>query len=259
MRRAVAMAVALGLALTVTGAGPGKDESAPEGFVALSDVAPGVVRDMRYTGPHNFVGTRIDGYVEDVCLLTRPVARALRGVQRAALRHGYTVQVYDCYRPQRAVDHFVRWAAEVERRRMKAEFYPRVAKDRLFAEGYIARRSGHSSGGTVDVTLVPRSAAPARPYVPGERLVPCFAPRVARFPDRSVDMGTGYDCFDEKARTAHADVTGEQRANRLLLRRLMEGAGFENLPQEWWHFTYRNEPYPGRRFDFPVSRAALSG
>ncbi|MCZ7415562.1 MULTISPECIES: M15 family metallopeptidase [unclassified Streptomyces] len=261
MRRVVTVMVTWGALVCAAGvpeAGAAQ-ERAPAGFVALADVAPGVLQEIRYAGPHNFVGERVDGYREGTCLLARETALALREVHRAAQRHGYGLKTYDCYRPQRAVDHFVRWALERSDVRMKAEFYPRVAKDRLFSEGYIARRSGHSSGGTVDVTLVPRWVPGTRSYVPGEPLVPCFAPRTVRFPDASVDMGTGYDCFDAKARTLHPGVTGAQRANRLLLKRLMEAEGFANLPQEWWHFTHRDQPFPHRRFDFPVTRDAVGG
>ncbi|MBW1602129.1 M15 family metallopeptidase [Streptomyces sp. JJ66] len=259
MRRVVTMLVcgAVLWAGAPSAAGGAEGPRAPERFVALAEVAPGVLEDIRYAGAHNFVGEPVDGYQEGVCLLTRDAARALARVQRAATARGYTLKVYDCYRPQRAVDRFVAWARDAHDTRMKAEFYPRVAKDRLFAEGYIAERSGHSRGSTVDVTLVRLPVVPARPYLPGEPLVPCYAPRGLRFPDASVDMGTGYDCFDRLAHTLSPHVTPRQRASRLLLRELMADGGFVNLPEEWWHFTYRDEPYPGRVFDFPVARASL--
>ena len=142
---------------------------------------------------------------------------------------------------------------------MKREFYPRVDKSRLFADGYIADKSGHSRGGTMDLTVVKPPVAPAPPYRPGQPLVPCYAPKAQRFPDDSIDMGTGFDCFDPLAYTLDPRITGVRRANRLLLKSAMARAGFVNLPTEWWHYTYRPEPYPNTYFDFPVDRSVLTG
>ncbi|MBB3051570.1 D-alanyl-D-alanine dipeptidase [Prauserella isguenensis] len=234
-------------------------DRAPESFVALSDVDPTIRHDIRYVTAHNFVGRPVRGYQEPLCLLTRETAEALREVQRAALARGYTLKVYDCFRPQRSVDDFVRWAQQDGNDRMREEFYPRIDKSRLFPEGYIAERSGHSRGSTVDLTLVDLPAPPQRPYRPGEPLTACFAPEGERFPDNSVDMGTGYDCFDELAATEAPEVDEHVRENRYLLRELMAGGGFSNYPLEWWHFTLDDEPYPDTYFDFPVARRALTG
>ena len=141
--------------------------------------------------------------------------------------------MYDCYRPQQAVDHFVRWAKDLQDEAMKQEFYPQVDKERLFADGYIAEKSGHSRGRTVDVTIVKLPALPRRPYVPGEPLVPCYAPQSERFPDNSVDMGTGFDCFDTLSHTEDPRIQGKQRANRRLLKSSLGAVGFVNLPEEW--------------------------
>ena len=226
--------------------------AAPSSFAALDDVDPTILQDMRYATKYNFVGRRIDGYREPVCLLTRRAARALARAQRDVREKGYTLKVYDCYRPRRAVAHFARWA-ENDSRTMKREFYPRVSKRRLFELGYIAHRSGHSRGGTVDLTLV---RLPARLQPAWSRrefgLVRCTAPRRLRFPDNSIPMGTSYDCFDTRAHTLNS--TGRARRNRLLLKRTMEAAGFEGYAKEWWHFTLRDERYPDRYFDFPVER-----
>ncbi len=232
------------------------EQKAPAEFVALSDVAPTILHEMRYRGQHNFVGRRIDGYLQPLCLLTRQAAEGLRGAQRQLLPRGYTLKVYDCYRPQRAVDHFVRWAKDLTDEKMKAEFYPNVAKDRLFTDGYIAEKSGHSRGSTVDLTIVKLPPRPQRPYRPGEPLMPCFAP--GRFPDNMVDMGTGYDCFDTLSHTADLRITGEARAIRQLLTSTLAAAGFRNLPEEWWHYTLNGEPFPDTYFDFPVSRHSLT-
>lgn len=241
--------------------GPGKhqDPSAPEEFVALRDVAPSVLEEMRYRTHHNFVGDRVHGYRQGMCIVTRDTAEALKTAQRSFLKKGYSLKVYDCYRPQRAVDHFVEWAKDLDDERMKDEFYPRVEKDRLFEDGYIAEKSGHSRGSTVDLTLVRLPAQPTRPYRPGEPLVSCFAPKDVRFPDNSIDMGTGYDCFDTLSHTLDPRIKGKQRANRMLLKDTLENAGFTNLPEEWWHYTLTEETFPETYFDFPVWRRALNG
>jgi zinc D-Ala-D-Ala dipeptidase len=237
----------------------GEEPSAPREFVALRDVAPSILQEMRYRTPHNFVGDRIDGYRQSMCIVTRDTAKALRAAQHAVLRKGYSLKMYDCYRPQRTVDHFVAWAKDLDDERMKGEFYPRVEKNRLFEDGYIAEKSGHSRGSTVDLTLVRLPAMPTRPYRPGEPLFSCFAPKDVRFPDNSIDMGTGYDCFDTLSHTLDPRIKGEQRANRMLLKNTLEKAGFTNLPEEWWHYTLSDETFPDTFFDFPVWRRALHG
>lgn len=231
---------------------------APKQFVALSDVDPTIIQEMRYPTPHNFTGAPVDGYRQRMCLVTRDTARVLRRAQRSFLRRGYSLKVYDCYRPQRAVDSFVAWAKRLDDTRMKGEFYPRVAKNRLFADGYIAEKSGHSRGSTVDLTLVRLPAKPTRGYVPGEPLAPCYAPKGTRFPDNSIDMGTGFDCFDTLAHTMDPRVKGRQHAHRMLLKRTLEADGMTNLPEEWWHFTLTHETFPHTYFDFPVARASLA-
>ncbi|MBT2386035.1 M15 family metallopeptidase [Streptomyces sp. ISL-11] len=250
--RALTLPFAALLALSSAPVARAAEPAPPKGFVALSDVDPTIVQEMRYATAHNFTGHRVDGYRRPVCLLTRPAAKALRAAQRVVLRRGYTLKVYDCYRPRRAVADFVAWAKDLGDERMKEEFYPRVEKSRLFEDGYIAEKSGHSRGSTMDVTLVRLPVRPTRPYVPGERLVPCHAPRAERFPDNSVDMGTGFDCFDTLAHTLDPRVQGAQRVHRLLLKSVLENAGFRNLAEEWWHYTLREEPFPDTYFDFPV-------
>ncbi|NYV74176.1 M15 family metallopeptidase [Streptomyces sp. UH6] len=249
--------------LTVGGAGAATAQAAPEphapdGFVALSTVDPTIIEEIRYFTRHNFVGERVDGYQQPVCILTRPAAEALSRAQTRLRAQGYGLKVYDCYRPQRAVDHFVRWAKDVDDTRMKAEFYPNLDKARLFPDGYIAEKSGHSRGSTVDLTVVRLPATPDKPWVPSRPLQPCFAPQSQRFPDNSLDMGTGYDCFDTLSHTLDPRVQGEQRANRLLLKDTLEDLGFVNYADEWWHYTFKPELYPDTYFDFPVSKASLT-
>jgi zinc D-Ala-D-Ala dipeptidase len=227
----------------------------PTGFVALRDVDPTILQEIRYATPHNFMGTPVSGYREPTCLLTEPAAQALRRAQRTLLPKGLSLKVYDCYRPRRAVAQFVAWARTPGGQSMKGEFFPRVDKRRLIADGYLAERSGHSRGSTVDLTIVRLPAGPPRPYRPGEPLTPCYSP--GRFLDGSIDMGTGFDCFDPLAHTLDPRVTGPQRQNRLLLKRTMESVGFTGLATEWWHFSYRREPFPDTYFDFPVARSSL--
>ncbi|MEV8335571.1 M15 family metallopeptidase [Streptomyces niveus] len=249
---------ATGTSATSTGSGV-SEPTAPDEFVALRTVAPTIIQEIRYVTPHNFVGEPVDGYDQPLCILTRPAARALQRAQWKLLRQGYSLKVYDCYRPQRAVDHFVRWAKDLQDERMKPEFYPQVDKSRLFADGYIAEKSGHSRGSTVDLTIVKLPAKPTRPYVPGEKLVPCYAPQSERFRDNSVDMGTGYDCFDTLSHTDDPRIQGERRANRQLLKSTLADVGFTNLPEEWWHFTHKPELFPDTYFDFPVSWRSVVG
>lgn len=232
--------------------------SAPDTFVALSDVDPTIEHDIRYATQHNFLGRRVHDYREPLCLLTRPAAEALARVQRSVRAQGYSLKVYDCFRPQTAVDDFVGWAERLRDDRMKAEFYPRVDKNRLFADGYIAERSGHSRGSTVDLTLVALPAAAQPRWRPRMGLQPCFAPAAERFPDNSIDMGTGYDCFDTRSHTADPRTTPEQAANRRILLSAMAAAGFTNYENEWWHYTLAAEPYPDTFFDFPIARRSLA-
>ena len=224
----------------------------PGGFVDIQDVVPYVLVEMRYATPHNFVGSVIEGYEIERCLITREAAVALAEVQKILLGMGLCLKIYDAYRPQRAVDHFVRWAKHLSDTTMKREFFPTVHKNRLFREGYIASRSGHSRGSTLDLTIVALPLYEPSPYAPGDTLCECYLPATRRFPDNSLDMGTGYDCFHELSHTANPEIGGQQRANRLLLKTLMEMHGFRNYKKEWWHFTLVDEPYPDTYFDFPI-------
>jgi len=260
-----AAAAVLVAALMIAGGPPGAagmeadaqpQPVAPADFVALRDVDPTILQDMRYFTAHNFTGAPVDGYLAPECILTRDAAEGLKRAQRQVIPQGYTLKVYDCYRPQRAVNEFATWSRDADDQRMKAEFYPRVDKTDLFADGYIAERSGHSRGSAVDLTLVALPAKPEPGYIPGEPLIDCAAPEPLRFPDDSIDMGTGFDCFDPLAHTLDPRVQGGQLANRLLLRDALQGAGFVNYENEWWHFTYQPERYPDTYFDVPVEKFA---
>ena len=226
--------------------------AAAQDFVSIADVDPTIVVELRYATPHNFVGKPIDGYHAEKCMLTREAAAALAQVQSDIKPFGYGLKVYDCYRPQRGVNHFMAWAKDIDDQKMKNEFYPRVDKRESFKLGYIAEKSGHSRGSTIDLTMIPLPAQPTRAYREGERLHDCTLPARKRFPDNSLDMGTGYDCFDPLAATANPAVNAEQRKNRLLLKSAMEKRGFKNYEKEWWHFTLANEPFPQTYFDVEI-------
>lgn len=226
----------------------------PSDFIALRAVAPTIVQEIRYAGSHNFLGRPVAGYQAAECLLTRPAAEALGRVQEALRPFGLSLKVYDCYRPQRAVDDFVQWGQDLNDTTMKAEFYPRVSKAEVFERGYVAERSGHSRGSTVDLTLIPLPAPGKETYQPGDPLKDCALPQAERFGDNSLEMGTGYDCFDPLAHTLASGVSATARAHRALLVTLMDRYGFGNLPEEWWHYTLKQEPYPDTYWDAPVTQ-----
>jgi len=224
----------------------------PENFVDVTTVIPHISLEMRYFGPHNFLGTQVEGYHAPKCLLTVEAAKALLEVQKELEPFSLGLKIYDCYRPQRAVDHFVRWAKNIDDTKMKQEFYPTVDKKNLFRDGYIADKSSHSRGSTVDLTIIALPAAAQESYTTGQKLRACYLEKKQRFGDNSIDMGTGFDCFHELSHTANQKIGVQQRINRLLLKTLMEKHGFKNYDLEWWHYTLKNEPYPDTYFDFPI-------
>lgn len=246
---AVVLALLLGGGATVRAAG------LPPGFVYLRDVDASIVQDIRYAGARNFVGRPIAGYEAGECVLTEKAARALGVVQAALAARQLSLIVWDCYRPARAVADFWRWSTNPADDRMRPEFYPRIDKSRLFALGYIAKRSGHSRGSTVDLGIAPAgSAVPA--YDPAAPPRPCFAPAGRRADEGAVDLGTSYDCMDALAATDHPAAGKTALENRRLLQTLMVRAGFTPYAKEWWHFQLNNEPFPGQVFDFPIKPRA---
>lgn len=229
-----------------------KENKLPASFVNVKEIIPSIMLDLRYYSEHNFVGKRINGYQAEKCILTREAAEALKKVQGELLPFNFSLKIYDAYRPQRAVNHFVEWAKNLADTSMKREFYPTVEKKHLFRDGYIASKSSHSRGSTVDLTIVSLPLKSQEKYAKGDRLCECTKPANQRFGDNSLDMGTGYDCFDTRSWTADSRLNENQRANRLLLKTLMEKHGFKNYNKEWWHFTLRDEPFPETYFDFVI-------
>jgi D-alanyl-D-alanine dipeptidase len=223
-----------------------------DAFVSITDIDPTIVVEARYYGSHNFIGRRITGYEAPKCMMTREAATALAKVQADLRAFGLGIKTYDCYRPQRAVSDFVAWARDTLDTKMKAEFYPLVDKRNLFRDGYIAERSGHSRGSTIDLTIIPLPAPPQAEYRDGMPLVDCRRGVAERFRDNSIDMGTGYDCFDPQSHTVNPNISAQARVNRLLLKSLMEKHGFRNYANEWWHYTLNAEPFADTFFDEPV-------
>jgi len=224
-------------------------ESAPAGFVHVTDAVPDAILEIRYYSTYNFVGDRIDGYEKPTALLTMEAAKALKAVSDDVMKQGYRLKIYDAYRPQRAVSHFMRWAKQTADTRMKACFYPNLDKSVLFAQGYIAEKSGHSRGSTVDLTLFDMATG------------------------KEVDMGGTFDWFGKESHPSWCGnpetlvYTGEfagnappnggkinavQFQNRMRLRSAMLRHGFKPIAEEWWHFTLAKEPYPETYFDHPV-------
>ena len=205
-----------------------RSEQRPDSYVDAATVAPALIVEARYAAAHNFVGVPIDGYDRPICYLTKPAAAALAQVVADLEPRGLTIKVFDCYRPERAVAHFVRWARNLHDVKMKAEFYPNVDKSTLFRDGYIAARSGHSRGSTADLTLARRSDGQA------------------------LDMGTPFDFFSPRSWPTDKSISAEAQANRVVLAQAMRKRGFRPYDKEWWHFTLRHEPHPQSYFDFPV-------
>ena len=205
----------------------------PSGFVLLADYVPSVIQEIRYYSTYNFIGERIDGYEQPCAVITKEAARALKTVSNELNVQGYRMKVYDCYRPACAVKHFVMWGLEDTDIRMKEYFYPDLVKQELFSKGYVASRSSHSRGSTIDLTLLDMKTG------------------------KDLDMGSPFDMFSEVSHPDYKGITEEQYSNRMILRNVMLRNGFAPIDCEWWHFTLKDEPYPDTFFEFPVSAEYL--
>ncbi|MCH8264073.1 MAG: M15 family metallopeptidase [Proteobacteria bacterium] len=224
---------ALLLCLALTASAANESGDLHRDFVDIQQAIPGIEIDVRYFGEDNFIGAPVDGYSAAIVYLTRAAANALGSVQKQLSQIGLGLKVFDGYRPQMAVDHFVRWARDLDDTKMKQRYYPAVDKENLFRDGYIAERSGHSRGSTVDLTIITLAS------------------------DEELDMGTGWDFFDVMSWPSSTRVTAAQAANRMRLRTIMLENGFKPLQEEWWHFTLGNEPFPDRYFEFEIVKGAL--
>jgi D-alanyl-D-alanine dipeptidase len=200
----------------------------PKGFVYLSKIDSTIQSDLRYYTSNNFIGKPIDGYKNNCIIVSKETAKALKTVQKSLLKQELSLKILDAYRPQQAVNHFVRWARILNDTLMKSEYYPEVPKRDLFKRGYIASKSGHTRGSTVDLTIVDMKTR------------------------KELDMGSPYDFFGEQSHPFYQNISEEQKENRMLLRKIMLKNNFKPYENEWWHFTLNGEPYPETYFNFPV-------
>jgi D-alanyl-D-alanine dipeptidase len=199
----------------------------PEDFVYLSEIIPGINLEMRYLGNDNFVGKPVNGYEKEVCICTKQAAEALKKVQDELAGRNYSLMIFDAYRPQRAVNHFMRWAKDYSDTLTKQKYYPNIRKKDLFRLNYIASKSSHSRGSTFDLTILDAHGKP-------------------------LDMGTTFDYFGPESWPSSDVVSPQQKKNRMLLQSLMLKHGFKLYKEEWWHFTLMNEPFPDTYFDFII-------
>lgn len=200
----------------------------PKGFVYLNNIDKTIQSELRYITNNNFIGKPIDGYKENVVIVSLPTAIALHKIQTQLLKDSLSLKIFDAYRPQQAVDHFARWAKQLNDNLMKKQYYPDVKKSQLFNKGYIASKSGHTRGSTVDLTIVDLKTG------------------------KALDMGSNYDFFGAISHPFSKKINKQQQKNRMLLREIMLNHNFKPYENEWWHFTLKNEPFPNTYFDFPI-------
>ena len=248
-RAGIGVAAAIMLAAMTQAAGA--QRALPAGFVYLRDVDPTIVQDIRYAGSDNFVGRPLPGYEAAECILRRDVAAALKRVQADLAASGLSLKVYDCYRPIRAVRAMAAWVNDGRSEAVTKRFFPKLPKSSLLRAGYIASRSRHSSGTTIDLTLMRTAAAVPAAFDPAAAYGPCTAPLAQRSPDNAVDMGTSFDCFDPASYTASTAISTEQRRWRRVLLEAMRKQGFANYNHEWWHFSYAGSA-GAPAYDFPI-------
>ncbi|MDB4025213.1 M15 family metallopeptidase [Flavobacteriaceae bacterium] len=203
-------------------------QTLPNGFSYVSEIDATIKKELRYATSNNFIGKPIDGYLKDSLIISTPAAKALKEIQTKLILSGLSLKIFDAYRPQQAVDHFVRWAKVMNDTLMKQLYYPDVQKSELFTLGFIASKSGHTRGSTVDLSIVDVKT------------------------NKEVDMGSSYDFFGEKSHPFYKKITEAQMKNRMLLRTIMIKNGFIPYDNEWWHFTLKDEPYPTTYFNFLI-------
>ncbi len=198
-------------------------------FVSLADECPGIKIQANYSSSQNFTGEVVAGYKAKKAYMAKGPAAVLCQVQKAALAQGLSLKIFDGYRPVKAVSFFQDWAKKPETNpELKVLYYPTFTRLELFERGFIAKQSSHSRGSAVDLTLFNVETG------------------------RDLDMGSGFDYFDDISNTDSNRITLDQRKNRMLLKELMESRGFKNFSQEWWHFSFKPEPFPEQSFDFDV-------
>lgn len=204
------------------------NNSLPKGFVYVTDYIPHISVDLKYFGKHNFLGKKVDGYEANKVILAERATLALQKIEKELNKEGLGLKVYDAYRPQTAVNHFKRWAKDIKDTLMRKEFYPKVNKRDLFKKGFIASRSGHSRGSTIDLTIIDLKTK------------------------KELDMGAPFDFFGEESGHGYPKLNSTQKQNRLKLKKIMEKYGFRGYNKEWWHYTLNNEPFQKTYFDFKI-------
>ncbi|QNM86959.1 M15 family metallopeptidase [Polaribacter pectinis] len=200
----------------------------PKGFVYLSNIDATIKSELRYFSNNNFIGKPIDGYNNNCVIVTLETAKKLEKIQKILIKKNLSLKIFDAYRPQQAVNHFVKWAKVLNDTLMKKEYYPKIPKSQLFNLGYIASKSGHTRGSTVDLTIIDLKTG------------------------KELDMGSPYDFFGEQSHPYFSDISKKQKENRFYLRKIMLANGFRPYDNEWWHFTLNNEPFPKTYFNFPI-------
>ena len=203
-------------------------QNLPKEFVYLKTIDSSIKSELRYFSNNNFIGKPIDGYEGNRVIVTIETAKALKKIQHILSKKELGLKIFDAYRPQKAVNHFVKWAKVLQDTLKKAKYYPTVPKSELFKQGYIASKSGHSRGSTVDLTIINLKTG------------------------KELDMGSLYDFFGQKSHPFSNNITKKQRENRMLLRNIMLSNNFKPYANEWWHFTLKNEPFPNIYFNFPI-------
>ncbi|AUC85121.1 peptidase M15 [Polaribacter sp. ALD11] len=204
-------------------------QNIPKGFVYLDSIVPSIEIELRYLSSNNFIGKPIDGYKSNCIIVSSEAAKLLKKIQQELLKKGLGLKIFDAYRPQQAVNHFVKWAKVLNDTLMKNQYYPNVSKSKLFKQGYIASKSGHSRGSTVDLTIINSKTG------------------------KELDMGSSYDFFGTQSHYSYKNISKKQKENRMLLRKIMLANNFKPYENEWWHFTLRNEPFRNTYFNFLVN------
>ena len=227
----------------------------PKGFVYLSDIDPTIRVSLRYNSNENFIGKPIDGYKKSVVIVTKQAALALKKVQAEVKQDGYSLVIYDAYRPQEAVNNFISWSKEILDQVKKTYYYPRIDKKNVFELGYVAAKSGHSRGSTIDLTLIKKENSLQEVRASKRTLLDGFT--IMFLDDNTIDMGSSFDLLDSASHPENNILIEEKyKKPRSYLKKIMEKHGFKQSSKEWWHFTLINEPYPADQdssyFNFPV-------
>ncbi|CAF1090215.1 unnamed protein product [Rotaria sordida] len=233
-------------------------EKLPSGFVYLHNIIPDIQVSLRYATEENFMGCVVNSYYSNVAIMTEAAALALKQAQQLAKENGYELVIYDSYRPQKSVNHFIKWSEDPNDLQIKKDhYYPRINKEDSFKLGYIARKSGHTRGSTIDLTIIPIGKSLLNPLVPIKRILNDNS-TILFLDDGTVDMGSSFDLFDEASHTNSKLVNENHQQMRMMFKSIMEKVGFINYQREWWHYTLKNEPFPDVYFDFDVKSSYSS-